>query len=109
MQKRVKFLIGLAAALAAGVIAHWPLGRGEAFIAEIEAPLQPYLDSLNVPGVTGSIQREPLARIALLDGPADCFQRDGQGSLPGITKRVANLPGMAGARWLNPPPEGECR
>jgi hypothetical protein len=32
MPKLVKFLIGLAAALAAGWISHGPLGRGEQFI-----------------------------------------------------------------------------
>jgi hypothetical protein len=45
------------------------------------------------------MQREPLARTAILSGPADQFQREGVGSLPGINRRVMLIPGMARFEW----------
>jgi hypothetical protein len=101
MPKFVKFLIGLAAALAAGWISHGPLGRGEQFIDRMEADLQAVLGVVNLPGVSGRMQREPLARTAILSGPADQFQREGNGSLPGIDRRVMLIPGMARFEWTN--------
>ena len=101
MPKLVKFLIGLAAALAAGWISHGPLGRGEQFIDRMEADLQAVLGIVNLPGVTGRMQRDPLARTAILSGPADEFQREGVGSLPGINRRVMLIPGMARFEWTN--------
>jgi hypothetical protein len=101
MPKLVKFLIGLAAALAAGWISHGPLGRGEQFIDRMEADLQAVLGIVNLPGVGGRMQREPLARTAILSGPADEFQREGVGSLPGINRRVMLIPGMARFEWTN--------
>jgi OOP family OmpA-OmpF porin len=115
MSKRLKFLIGLAAALLAGVISHWPLGRGEAFLGQIEAPLQPLLERARIPGLAGHVQREPLARTAVLSGPADCFQRTGvfksgkATDVPGLDQQVLAIPGMGRVEWTNPPPEGECR
>jgi hypothetical protein len=101
MPKLAKFLIGLAAALAAGWISHGPLGRGEQFIDRMEADLQAVLGIVNLPGVTGRMQRDPLARAAILSGPADQFQREGVGSLPGINRRVMLIPGMARFEWTN--------
>lgn len=109
MSKPLKFLIGLAAALVAGWISHGPLGRGEAFIGRLEAPLTPMMADLNIPGLSARMQREPLARTAILSGPADCFQRNGLGSFGGIDSRVRTIPGMGRVEWANPPPEGECR
>ena len=109
MSKRLKFLLGLAAALLAGWISHGPLGRGAAFVDQLDGALQPLVPALNVPGVSAAMQREPLARTALLSGPADCFQRNGLGSLDGIDGRVLSIPGMGRAEWTNQAPEGECR
>ena len=101
MPKLVKFLIGLAAALSAGWISHGPLGRGEQFIDRMEADLQAILRIVNLPGVSGRMQREPLARAAILSGPANQFQREGTGSLLGIDERVMLIPGMARFEWTN--------
>ena len=109
MPKPFKFLIGLAAALVAGWISHGPLGLGEKFVDQLEAPIAPMLAGLNVPGVSGHMQREPLARTALLSGPADCFQRRGMGSFRSIDGRILTIPGMGRVEWTNPAPEGECR
>jgi len=101
MPKAVKFLIGFAAALAAGWISHGPLGRGEMFVERLEADLQLVIANAGLPGVTGRVQRDPLARTAILSGPADQFQREGMGSMPGINRRVLTVPGMARYEWTN--------
>ena len=104
MPNRFKFLIGLAAALAVGWLSHGPLGRGEAFIQSLDTALQAVVADAEIPGVTGQMQRDPLARKAILSGPADRFQREGQGSLPGLDERVLAVPGIARLEWTNPPP-----
>jgi len=101
MPRPFKFLVGLLAALAVGWIAHGPLGRGEAFIDALEAGMQAALADAALP-VTGRMQREPLARTAILSGAVDQFQREGIGSLPGIDERVLAVPGMARVEWTNP-------
>lgn len=110
MSKPLKFLIGFAVALAAGWVGYGPLGQGEAFLAQLEAPIQPLIDAQRVPGTTGHMQRDPFAaRTAILTGPADCFQRGGLGSMGGIDDRIRTIPGIARVEWTNPPPEGACR
>jgi hypothetical protein len=104
MPKRYKFLVGLAASLAAGWISHGPLGGGEAFIQSLETGVQAIVADAEITGVTGRVQREPLARTAILSGPADRFQREGQGSFPGLDERILAVPGIARLEWTNPPP-----
>ena len=94
-----RFAIGLAAALAAGWVSHGPLGRGEAFVAGLEREARQVVRAAELPGVQVRFQRAPLARIALLSGEADAFQREGQGLYPGINDRVRAIDGVAGLRW----------
>ena len=104
MRKPLKFVLGLAAALLAGWVSHGPLGRGAAFADSLDAGIQAVLNDVGVTGVTGRIQREPLARTAILSGPADTIQREGLGSLPGIDERVLAVPGIGRVVWTNPAP-----
>ena len=104
MSKGVKFLIGLAATLVAGFISHGPLGRGAAFIDRLDGAARAVVIDAEVPGVTVEMQRDPLARKAWLSGPADRFQREGQGSLPGLDRLILAIPGMSRVEWTNPPP-----
>lgn len=104
MSRISKFLIGLAAALVAGLVAYWPLGMGQAFVDRLEAGARTMVARADVSGVTVQMQRAPLARKALLTGPANQFQREGMGSLPGINQRVLAVPGMSRVEWTNPPP-----
>lgn len=105
MSRNVKFLIGLAASLIVGWVSHDPLGRGNAFVDELQAGAQAIVADAAIPGVTVQMQRRPLARKAVLSGPANRFQREGQGSLPGLNQRVLAVPGMSSLEWSNPPPQ----
>lgn len=99
MSRVVKILIGLALALLAGWISHGPLGRGAAYIDRLEADARTQVARAEVPGVTVAMSREPLARVALMSGPANDFQRHGMGSLPGLDGRVLLVPGMSAVTW----------
>ena len=103
MSRMPKFLIGLAATLTVALAAYWPLGMGAAFIDRLEAGANVMVARADVAGVTVTMQRAPLARKALLTGPANQFQREGMGSLPGINQRVLAVPGMGRVEWTNPP------
>lgn len=101
MGRSAKLLIGLVAALAAAWIGHGPLGQGAAFVDRTEALAKAAVRDAGVPGIDVRLGRDPLTRAAILSGPANDFQRNGIGDLPGITERVAAVPGVASARWDN--------
>ena len=94
-----KFLLGLAAALLAGWIAHGPLDRGEAFVARLQADSDQVLREAALPGVSVRFPRDPLGREAILSGTANDFQKEGMGLLPGINDRIRGVPGVSGVRW----------
>lgn len=106
MSAAVKFLIGLAAVTAMGWIHHGPLGSGEALIGKIEAEAQAAVAKTEVPGVQVRMARDPLARVAILSGQADEFQREGQGSLKGLNDIVAEIEGVSDVRWADAPAGG---
>ena len=101
MSSRLKMLIGLIAALATGWISHGPLGRGEAFIDALEVQAEQTLRAAEVPQVKATMKRSPLRRVAVLSGPANDFQREGQGLFPGINDRIRAIPGMAALEWAD--------
>ncbi len=103
MSPVLKFLIGLAAVLLMGWIYHGPLGNGEALIGRLEAQAQAAIAEGEVPGVEVRLQRDPLARVATLSGPANDFQREGMGQFPGINDRVRAIEGISRIEWANPP------
>ncbi|HEX8366724.1 MAG TPA: hypothetical protein VF603_15705 [Allosphingosinicella sp.] len=101
MPRWAKLLIGLAAALVAGWLYYGPYGGGARFIDALQqrAELRLSLPEVRGVGVTARMQREPLARLVTLSGPADPYQRDGMGSYPGINDRMRTIPGMGGIAW----------
>ncbi|HEV7660609.1 MAG TPA: hypothetical protein VGO55_12280 [Allosphingosinicella sp.] len=115
MSRGVKILIGLAVALLAGWVAHGPLGRGAAYVDILEVGAKAGVARTELRGISVQMNREPLARIAVLSGTNDPFLRCGSASfirgnrdcsmarretdVPGVNDRVAAVPGMAGLRW----------
>ena len=87
MSSRLKMVIGLLAALTAGWISHGPVGRGEAFIASLEAKAATALREAEMPQVQARMKRAPLRRVAVLSGSANDFQREGMGET--FSKSVA--------------------
>ena len=106
MPSWLKFTIGLAAALLTGWISHGPLGRGQIFVDRMEAQAKAVVREAQIPGVEVRFSHNPLSREAILSGPADQFQREGQGLLPGLDERVRAVPGVATIRWDDP--ESDC-
>ena len=101
MSSLSKLSIGLAAALLCGWVAYAPLGQGMAFIDRVEAQAKAEVRDAAVPGVDVRLARDPLRRDALLSGPANDFQREGQGLYPGLNDRVLAVPGVGGIVWAD--------
>ncbi len=104
MPAYLKFLIGLGAVLVMTWLGHGPLGGGARLVDRLEGEARAAVAKTEVPGVDVRLQRDPLARKAILSGPADQFQREGQGSLKGLDDIVGGIEGISGLEWTNPPP-----
>ena len=103
MSPALKFLIGLAAVLLMGWVYHGPLGNGEALVGRLEAQARAAVAASEVPGIEVRLQRDPLARVAILSGPANDFQREGMGQFPGLNDRMRSIEGISRIEWANPP------
>lgn len=103
MSPWLKFLIGLVAVVALGVLYNGPYGGGTRFIDRLEAHAARRISVTELPGITARFGRDPLSRSATISGEATSFQRDGMGSYPGIRQRVATIPGVADVRWADEP------
>ena len=99
MSRKVKFLIGLAAVMLLGWLYHGPLGNGERLVGQLEGQARAAVAGAEVPGVTVTLPRDPLARTAILSGPANDLQRNGMGSQKGLNGMVAEVEGISGVRW----------
>lgn len=99
MNKAVKLAIGLLAVLLMGWIYHGPLGRGAALADQLEAQAQAAISQTELPGIEARIRRDPLARVAILSGPANDLQREGLGSQWGVNDYVRAVPGIGSVRW----------
>ena len=106
MSPAAKYLIGFIAIVLLGWLYEGPLGNGERYVNRLEASAKLVVADTEVPNITASAQRRPLARAVTLAGPADRFQRDGQGVQPGLTEFVQEIPGMAAVRWADEPGSG---
>jgi hypothetical protein len=104
MPALAKFLVGLAAVILMTCLAHGPVGGGAALVDRLESQARAAVAKTEVPGITVRLGRDPLSRQAILSGPADQFQREGQGSLKGLNDIVSEVEGIAGVSWANPPP-----
>jgi hypothetical protein len=103
MSATVKFLIGFVATLLMGWIYHGPLGNGERLIDTLEGRARQAVAATEVANINVRLSRRPLARVATLSGPADEFQREGQGSLKGLNDVVGEIEGISGVDWADTP------
>jgi hypothetical protein len=103
MPTAVKLLIGLALTLAAAWVWHGPLGRGARLVDGLERQARAAVAEENLPGIEVRLDRRPLARNATLSGPANDFQRNGMGSMPGLTGKVAAIDGIGTVLWADQP------
>lgn len=98
----MKILLGLVVALLIGWIWHGPLGHGERLVSALEAEARA-ATAKELPGISVRLSRDPLSREATLSGPADEVQREGMGSLPGLTDIVGGIEGISAVRWADEP------
>lgn len=103
MSATLKFLIGLAATMLMGWLAHGPLGRGDALISSLQSEAATAVAATGVEGIDVRVSRRPLARVATLSGPANEFQREGQGSLKGLNDVVGEIDGISSVDWADTP------
>jgi hypothetical protein len=98
-----KATIGLALALAAAWIWHAPLGRGERLIDRLEAEARQEIAKAELPRMEVRLSRRPLARSAILSGPANDLQREGLGSQKGVSDYARDVDGISDVRWADEP------
>lgn len=103
MSAAVKFVIGLAASILLAWLYLGPLGHGQSYIGALEARAAKVVADAEIPGVQVRLARDPPARTATLSGPADPFQRNGQGRLKGLTQLVDEVDGVARVHWADEP------
>jgi hypothetical protein len=103
MPQTLKATLGLLLALAAAWVWHGPLGHGERLIAGLEAQAREAVGGTELPGIRVALPRRPLARVAILSGPANDLQREGLGSEKGLSDLVRDVEGIASVRWADEP------
>ncbi len=96
MNRHAALAIGVGATLAATLLWHGPGGAGEGFAGMIDRTMRATLDHYEMQPVQARLQRDPLTRRLLLDGPADAFQR------AEIARIALEVPGLAQAHWNGP-------
>lgn len=102
----LKATLGLLIALAAAWIWHGPLGNGERLVDRLEAEARTEVAKAELPGITLSLSRAPLARVATVSGPANALQREGLGSQKGVSDYARDVEGISDVRWADEPDSG---
>jgi hypothetical protein len=106
MSPILKVTVGLLLALAAAWIWHGPLGNGGRLVDRLEAEARAGVAQSELPGISVSLSRDPLARVATLSGPANDLQREGLGSQKGVSDYVRDVDGISDVRWSDEPDSG---
>ncbi len=102
----LKAILGLLLALAAAWIWHAPLGHGERLIGRLQAEAEQAVAGTELADIRVRLSRDPLARTAILSGPANDLQREGLGSQMGLSDYVREVEGISGVRWADEPDAG---
>ena len=92
-RRHIAFIAGAAAALAAAVLWHGPLGGAARFTAKVERQARQTLDFYEMTQVRAALHRGPLSRRLMLSGTADDFQRSE------LVRIMGELPGVRDATW----------
>lgn len=106
MAPAYKAIVGLLLALAVGWIWHGPLGYGERLVDRLQGEAEQGVAKSELAGIEVRFSRNPLARTAILSGPANDLQREGLGSQMGVNDLVREVDGIAGVRWTDEPGAG---
>ena len=93
MNRAVIFVSGVAATLAWAGLWHGPLGAGERLSTRAEKIARATLLYYEMPAVSARLRRDPLARMIILSGPADRFQRSE------LVRIMGQVPGINAVRW----------
>ena len=88
---------GAAAAMAAAALWHGPAGTAVSFAATVESDARAELERLDMGAVNVRLERGPMRRSLVLDGPADAFQRRE------LRRLMDETVGIADARWETQP------
>ena len=93
MKRGLIFAGGVAATIAFAALWHGPLGAGDRIAMRAEKIARRTLDHYQLPAVSARVARGPLARIIVLSGPADGFQRSE------LVRIMGQVPGINAVRW----------
>ncbi|HYW16558.1 MAG TPA: hypothetical protein VE891_10465 [Allosphingosinicella sp.] len=96
-----KAIIGFLLALAAAWVWHAPLGHGERLIDRLEGEARREVARSELPGIGLNFSRDPLARVATLNGSANALQREGLGSQKGVSDYARDVQGISDVRWAD--------
>jgi hypothetical protein len=88
---------GIALTLIFGAVWHGPVGWGERFSSGIEGSARRTLTDFEMAQVQARLERSPLRRTLVLEGPADDFQRSE------LVRIMSAIPGVGAARWRDMP------
>jgi hypothetical protein len=88
---------GLAAILVIGWAWHEPLGTGSRFAGTVERQTRQVLVDFEMAPVRAMVERDPLSRTLVLNGPADDFQRSE------LVRILDDVPGVAIVHWAGSP------
>lgn len=102
----LKAILGLLLTLVAAWIWHSPLGHGERLVGRLEAQARAEVARSELPGIELNLSRAPLARVAILSGPANGLQREGLGSQKGVSDFARDVDGISEVRWADEPDSG---
>lgn len=93
---RYPLLIGMLAAFAVGSLWH-SLVAGQQYARHVEGVVAVKLADLEMTSVRARLERGPMRRTLLLNGPADDFQRTE------LVKLMGRQQGVSSGRWIDPP------
>ena len=92
-----KLICGGLATIALGLVSHMA-GTSEAVIDKLHSQSNAALAATGIRGVTVAFEQDPMRRVALLSGTVDPYVKSS------ALASVRALPGMMGARWVDPKP-----